>query len=359
MPKTITFFHDIDISDEYIRRYELGALVESATVRYVFFKNANVLQTDPLHSKIHTKKLGALNLCVEVWKTRYFVVTAADTFSLLGVLALIKLFRGKCARIYWGYFPTPNDRSSYLKKALDVKSYFRYFNRACYRICTKLFCLNFDYGLYSGDIAGIKAASESNIVRPIQHWDMRFLDCRDSEREFSGECIVFLDENLPYHIDFKLMGWPSVDKTKYFECVNDFLQDLTARYGMQVKIAAHPKADLALLRENYRFEVIQGQTQNLIKNAGLVIAHVSTSVGMAAKLGKKIIVYCDNQQKLLYKNNRLLWMLALAKELGIKVTYGADDIFISDAQGTSSYVAKYIGISKESVSMTVLELLNE
>jgi hypothetical protein len=74
----------------------------------------------------------------------------------------------------------------------------------------------------------------------------------EKTRPVEGSFAVFLDINLPYHTDLKIVGWPTIEPHEYYASLNRFFDLLEERFGIKIVIAAHPKA-------NYGREIFQGR----------------------------------------------------------------------------------------------------
>ena len=102
---------------------------------------------------------------------------------------------------------------------------------------------------------------------------------------------VFLDENLPYHQDTKLLRIKTIKDYDYFPELNTFFKMIESTFKLKIKIAAHPKA-VGYNKTNpfNEREIIFNKTNEMIANSKFVIVHNSTSVGYAV-LHKKPILF--------------------------------------------------------------------
>ena len=103
------------------------------------------------------------------------------------------------------------------------------------------------------------------------------------------EYILFLDEYLPFHPDWYLLGMNTIPSERYYEQLNKYFDKVELTFGKPVVIAAHPKA-LKYKEKNYfnGRKVYFGATSQLTKNADFVIAHMSTSISYSILYGKKL-----------------------------------------------------------------------
>ncbi len=106
---------------------------------------------------------------------------------------------------------------------------------------------------------------------------------------------VFLDQFMPYHPDAKATGITHVDDKKYFHGLCQVFDRIENELGLEVVIAAHPRADYearpGLFGDR---QVISGKTAHLVATSRLVLAHQSTAIGFAV-LFKKPIMFLVNR----------------------------------------------------------------
>lgn len=112
-----------------------------------------------------------------------------------------------------------------------------------------------------------------------------------NNRVIANEYILFLDEYLPLHPDFAIIGQPVIDAEEYYRTINSFFRQLETRYGMSVVIAAHPKAVAYKKRDFFDGRtVLFGQTAALVRDCNFVLAHGSTSIGFAVIFNKPVAI---------------------------------------------------------------------
>ncbi len=83
------------------------------------------------------------------------------------------------------------------------------------------------------------------------------------DRLVSGRYAVFLDINLPFQSDLQLVGYPQIEPASYYRSLNRFFDLVERQYGLQVVIAAHPKA-------NYDAATFAGRQLQRLATAELV-----------------------------------------------------------------------------------------
>jgi len=114
------------------------------------------------------------------------------------------------------------------------------------------------------------------------------------ERPFAGPPLdqaVFLDQYLPYHPDFAASGTTSVDPEMYFGALRRFFDRLEDALGMQVVIAAHPRADYELHPGIFgRRRIVTCSTARLVMESRLVISHATSAVNFAVLARKPVVL---------------------------------------------------------------------
>jgi len=118
-----------------------------------------------------------------------------------------------------------------------------------------------------------------------------FLLHREFHLENKNNYIVFLDQYLPYHPDARFLKIKTVEPEKYFKEINSFFDKLEEKTGQKVIIAAHPKADLYKEINPYNNRTIFfNKSNDLVKQASLVLTHASTAVCFPICYEKRLIL---------------------------------------------------------------------
>ena len=101
--------------------------------------------------------------------------------------------------------------------------------------------------------------------------------------------LVFIDQYIPYHPDFVSRGIDlRFTPSEYYNELNLALKEISARTGLKVLIAAHPRR---VGKNDYNFPVSYNNTASLVKYSKLVIAHYSTAVNFAAVYNKPLVFF--------------------------------------------------------------------
>lgn len=122
-----------------------------------------------------------------------------------------------------------------------------------------------------------------------------FINTSNLESFINKKYCLFLDEYLPHHPDFEMLGITTMDPFLYYKGINDFFDFVEKKFNIDVVIAAHPKA------EKYKSEdwfngrkVFFDETARLTKFCEFTIAHISTSQSYSVLNNKPIISITSN-----------------------------------------------------------------
>lgn len=112
-----------------------------------------------------------------------------------------------------------------------------------------------------------------------------------------GDKIVFLDQCLPFHSDFKVLQKASpVTEQEYYPALCKFFGELENKLGLPVVIAAHPRAPYSQTNDFFENrQVIKGQSLALVCGAALVLAHTSTALNFAVMARRPARIIATNQ----------------------------------------------------------------
>lgn len=163
--------------------------------------------------------------------------------------------------------------------------------------------------------------------------------------------IVFLDQNFPFHSDFKVLKRrPPATPERYFPSLQRFFDALEADLDMPVIIAAHPRAAYASdpgtgVKYFGQRKLCQGNTLALVCESSLVLTHTSTAVNFAVMARRPVLVMTTNE---LEKDEGATIRL-IADTLGLR-PLNIDDLPLGwnknllsfDEQAYTAYFEKYI-----------------
>jgi len=144
-----------------------------------------------------------------------------------------------------------------------------------------------------------------------------------------GRYAVFLDVNLPYHSDAKIVGWSTVRPNEYYASLNQFFGLLETKYKINIVIAAHPRADYRVINPFNGRKIYHGRTPDLVKDADFVISHSSTSQSYAILNHKPIVFIYTNEMLSVYRHTYMNEIYDAAEYLDAAV-YNINEIIQCD-----------------------------
>ncbi|MBI3565964.1 MAG: hypothetical protein HY079_12260 [Elusimicrobia bacterium] len=117
----------------------------------------------------------------------------------------------------------------------------------------------------------------------------------DDPRLVEGRYAVYLDQYATAHPDFALLGVKRlIDPDRYHALLDAFFTRLERRHGVEVVIAAHPKADYARNPFGGRL-ILRSSTRALVRRCEFALATISTSLGFAV-LDRKPLVFFTTEE---------------------------------------------------------------
>lgn len=221
------------------------------------------------------------------------------------------LTKHKCYLIFFarGGLPSFSEKKSLLRKVIDnYRNYLR-----IDRIKVKLWheigniykqvglVKNYDLVFAAGTVEESRYMGLSKVI-PINHFDYDNYLCikKNPNRLISNDYCVFLDDNLVYDTDFKILNIKTVGPTSYFKSIQTFFDRIEKYFNLIVVIAAHPKAQYQGSEFGNR-EIINGKTGELVNDCHFAIAHYSTSISYPVMFKKPIIfIYTPDMKKKSY-----------------------------------------------------------
>ncbi|GAB3535562.1 hypothetical protein GCM10027443_24970 [Pontibacter brevis] len=110
------------------------------------------------------------------------------------------------------------------------------------------------------------------------------------------DAIVFLDQMLYFHPDFRNLGEDMMDVEGYYSKLNQVLEDLSRIHGKPVVIAGHPESEKNFgYAENFKGKrFVVGKSVSLVRHASVVVSHYSTAVNFAAIYDKPLLLLTSN-----------------------------------------------------------------
>jgi hypothetical protein len=135
---------------------------------------------------------------------------------------------------------------------------------------------------------------------------------------------VFLDQNLPNHPDFNLLGMPTLNSNNYYSSLDRFFTLIEELHRIKIVIGLHPSANDQSENFNGR-ETYKMHIAELVKDAEFLILHCSNSVSYAVLNYKPTVFIYSDEIKILYKETIACKIEQLASYLDANI-YNLDQI---------------------------------
>lgn len=115
-----------------------------------------------------------------------------------------------------------------------------------------------------------------------------------AQPSISDTGIVFIDQYLPYHPETKKEG---INGENYYTSINCFLHALAEYTNKKVTVALHPRCDEDVSKGCFdkAFDCRMGETDQLIKNASIVVGHMSSALSLAIIYKKPMLLITNDE----------------------------------------------------------------
>ena len=200
-----------------------------------------------------------------------------------------------------------------------------------------------DYLVVGGTKSMLGANNKKTSVIKAHNFDYDFfIKEKQTKLNKKEKFLVFLDEDGPYHSDFIRLGIrPFVTAEKYFPVIDLGLSEIAKSLNLKIKIAAHPRSNYDVKQIKYKHSIIENKTFELIRDADVVVAHMSTAIQWAVVMKKPIIfVTTDEIQNVFYGRSYAKQINHFATTLGSKVVNLNNVSYITNWKD-------YLGIDKK------------
>lgn len=305
--KKLVFLGYLPLTEKYADYLSLGALasrgvpLEYWDLSPAYFPGLTLPGELDLHyaRKFHSLAEVRAALAPQAGETFALLINAFEP-RLLGLMRLLTELRVETGHLSVGLSPQPAGTRA--EKLLANLRHFvspsAIWNFAKYKACGLLrrsgYIKPFDVVFAAGEAAARIHAGAKAII-PVNHYDYdsALLNAAAEEPPVPGKYAVFLDEYLPHHQDFDLLGVKKIDPARYYAALNAFFAKLEAKHGVEVLIAAHPKADYKDNPFGGR-KVFHGKSRLLVRCCEFAFAVASNSTGFAAIYEKPVFfVYTE------------------------------------------------------------------
>ena len=265
---------------------------------------------------------------------------------------------GVLVRVDAGSFPVPNNKIKILNLFSLIKSPGIFIERLIFFINNKIKQIRakryFPDYLVAGGTKSMSGINDKKIsIIKTHNFDYdSFIQENYIKSNKKSDSLVFLDEDGPYHSDFFLWGIkPSVTADKYYPVIDLGLSEMAKSLNLNIKIAAHPRSNYGAKQTKYKHPILEKKTFELIRDANVVVAHMSTAIQWAVIMKKPIIfVTTDEIQNEFYAKSYAKHIDYFAATLGKKVVNLSDlssinnwsDYLNVDEEKYEKYIETYI-----------------
>jgi hypothetical protein len=180
----------------------------------------------------------------------------------------------------------------------------------------------------------------------------RFIQKNYIKSNKKNNSLVFLDEGGPYHSDYIYSRIrPFVTSDKYYPVIDFGLSEMAKSLKLNIKIAAHPRSNYGAKYIKYKHPILENKTFELIRDADVVVSHMSTALQWAVIMKKPIIfVTTDEIQNAFYARSYAKHIDCFATTLGKKIVNLSDlssinkwrDYLNVDEEKYEEYIETYI-----------------
>ena len=168
----------------------------------------------------------------------------------------------------------------------------------------------------AGRASAQRVADQRTIIRAHNFDYDIYLKLAPSQPASGEAYAVFVDQDYCFHPEFTCKeSATAITPARYFPTVCNGLRSLSAGLGMQMRIAAHPRATYRQRGVNYfeGFAVEYGRTAELIRDCAAVVCHDSTAIQFAVLFEKPVIFVTTDELAACYEGKSIS---KVAAELG-------------------------------------------
>jgi hypothetical protein len=157
-----------------------------------------------------------------------------------------------------------------------------------------------DYLMVSNNTQALKGFPKDKvIVTHADDYNIHILHENSTLEPSLHDAIVFLDQMLYFHPDFKKLGEGLMDVDTYYQKLNGVLDALSEKWGKPVVIAGHPEAsklpDYAQRFRGKKF--VTGESLKLVRHSFMVVSHYSTATNFAVIYNKPLVLLWSDSFK--------------------------------------------------------------
>lgn len=343
MTKKVIYVSFVRLSDKTSRDCYIDYLIsQGVTVEYwdvvslveADYEEAAAKSTDYLRVLRTYDELEAL-LGLPENRDAYYVTIVTYSVLSIKLYRILTKYDCKLICIMWGAVPV-NPLNRWMRLSRIVFSPLgvaqQLYNRQKAIVYRKLKLVKpFDIIFAGGEVMKANSGFSRQMV-PINSWDFeryRQVKLANPAPLVEGQYAVFLDVYLTQHANIKACGWSMIGPDVYFSALNQFFKRVEEKFGVEVVIAAHPRADYRRVNPFNGRRIVQFRTPELVKDSVFVIAHSSLSQSQAVLNYKPLIFVYTNEMKSVYKHTYVNEVYDAADYLKAAL-YNIDEITSND-----------------------------
>ena len=302
------------MEDFYFRNLkEKGIIIEYWDLSEIYFKGIfNNNLNDEFIFKINSfSTLEDLIKRQDILNT-LFLSTITFEYRVLTIYRILSKYKCKTSFFARGALPFPTATSRIgnfifkLQKALELNLLFGFVkNKYAYFLkkkgIVKPYVLVFRAGEKGIQTIGVGSdiENEKSKIIDVNSFDYdKYIKTQSNISVIDNSYCVYLDEYFPYHPDFEMFGIKTIGPTLFYNKLNEFFELVEKKFGIEVVIAAHPKAEKYKKINPFNGrKLFFGMSSELVKDSKFSIAHCSSSVSFSVLNSKPLLFVTSNEIK--------------------------------------------------------------
>ena len=295
--KTIIYISFKPINQRYIDRFCLHHFIEKGYKIYhldisnFIFGNLDMSKKKTEYSFVfyNYEQLSSFFKQKKLFNCITVCSFGSPNIKNIKIFKLLKSYNSRLVFFDDGRIPTVSSKYNFFRKLKHLTNPKKVF----YKIIDLLnksinYNLKFDYVFTSGEISA-KIYSD---YKPFKFNNLdynRYLKLSNNNFKTKNQNIIFVDQNMANHPDFKIMGDFKIDKNLYYEKLNNFFSKVEDQFNLKVLIATHPSANYNDNPFNNRKLIYGSEIAERIMYSDFIITFFSTAINYAILKYKPIL----------------------------------------------------------------------
>lgn len=316
MTNKVVYFSFMPITDFVIKKYNIkdlknaGFQVEYWDLRKVFpFPGVPNTYDDSIGVVVEFDSYSELKKRVyqENPETTLYISQITYTCDFYKLFRLFNKTKSRVAVMAVGMLPIPDITDKDRWKVISWYRVKRFLLNKLTKYYLKLNILDYYQVIFKvGNLLESESHShelidifKASFVTDINSTDYDFaLEIQNDDKLIFNPYILFLDDYLPFHPDTEIErgkeGY-TISPESFYTSLNSLFDNIEKQTGKKVIIAAHPKAEKYKTHNYFNSRpVFFGKTNLLARDADMLLAFGSTTIGYATIYHKPIILLSSN-----------------------------------------------------------------